>query len=152
MKRTVIILLVAVCLVSFAGVSFLAQENSSPREIWMLLTAMEKASYLRGLRDGITECLSYLVTMAPTDDKEMEMAMDEMVVLVEFIWGNGRPIVELMDNLFRDPVNENVQWPWMCMVACGILEGQDVEQMLKEARKEGHLNPLMRYQKYKEKK
>lgn len=155
MKKITIIFIIAVCLLSFIDISFLAKEILSPGEAWNSLTKTEKAGYIRGFRDGIQECLSELVPLYNAETEEnidMLMALRKLHDLCYFIWEYGRAIITVIDDLYKDPANTYIHWPSMCEVACQKLKGEDVEQLLKEARKEGYLKPLIDIQEYKEKK
>ena len=54
MKRIIIIFIIACCLLCFMEISCLAK---NPGELWNVVTEVEKASYIRGFREGIEECL-----------------------------------------------------------------------------------------------
>jgi hypothetical protein len=154
MKKIIIIFLIAFYLLSFTGVSYLVEEPMSPGEIWNVLTGMEKTSYQRGFRDGIVECLNKLVPLIRDKDIglhsiRLDITISELYDLYDFIWEHGEAIENVMDDLYKDPANTYIQWPSMCEIAYQKLKGEDVEQLLKKARKEGYLHPLVTYQEYK---
>jgi len=157
MKKTVIIFMIAFCLLSFTGVSSLAKEITSEGELWNGLTEMEKASYVRGFRDGIDDCLIKLVPLIKDKDIGLhsvflDIALRELYDLRNFIWEHGKAVRTVMDDLYKDPANIYIHFPSMCKIACQKLKGEDVEQLLKKARKEGYLHQPITYPEYKEKK
>jgi len=153
MKRIIIIFLIVFYLLSFTEVSYLTEELMSPGEFWNVLTKVEKATYQRGFRDGIVECLNKLVPLIKDKDIGLPsifliMALDELDDLYHFIWGHGEAVETVMDNLYKDPANTYIKYPSMCEIACQKLKGEDVEQLLKKARKKGYLYPSITYQEY----
>ena len=154
MKKIIIIFLIAFYLLSFTEVSYLAEELMSPGELWNATTETGKVIYIRGFRDGIMECLIKLVPLYNAEtEKNIDrgIALSELYDFWDFIWGHQEAVKTVMDDLYKDPANTYIQYPSMCEIAYQKLKGEDVEQLLKKARKEGYLHPLVTYQEYKKK-
>ena len=155
MKRIIVIFMIIFCLLSFTGISLAEKEISTFGELWNSLDRMHKIGYVRGFRDGIIVCFNELILLTSPyepDDEEIRRTLLEMLVLYEFIWEYGEAIINVMDDLYKDPANVYIHWPSMCRVACQKLKGEDIEQLLREVRKAGYLKPLINIQEYKEKK
>ena len=68
-------------------------------------------------------------------DSEMRMAVRKMFDLYEFICGHYEAVQTVMDDLYKDPANTYIQFSSMCEIACQKLKGEDIEPLLRKARK-----------------
>ena len=132
-KRVVIIFLIAFCLLSFMGVSYLAEEHPTYGEIWnnISMSDMYKILYVKGIAGGFE--LSVIITR----NRITELS-DELVDWSNFIVENGETIIKVMDSLYKDPTNTYIGCALICFVACRKLKGEDTEQLLKDLRKIGY--------------
>ena len=130
MKRIIIISIIAVCLLSFTGISYLIEEHPIAGELWndTEMSDMYKKMYLYGIAGGFI--LSGIVT-STTESKDWD----------GFISKNMEAIIKVMDDLYKDPSNMYIDWYLICLIACQKLKGEDTEQLLKGFRK-------VAYQKY----
>ena len=139
MKKITIIFIIVICLLSFVGTSCLGEEHMSPGKAWNFLTRFDtndikasyliKACYIKGFRDGAV--LSAAISNANGSD--LERVEDWCL----FISQNNEAIWKVMDDLYKDPANTNIEWLTMCQIACAKLRGNNnIEQALQGAREE----------------
>jgi len=133
MKKTVIIFMIAFCLLSFTGVSSLAKEHPTYREIWnnIVMSDMYKILFVKGIAGGF-ELSAIIAGHCNTE------LLDEFVDWNNFIVENGKTIIKVMDSLYKDPANTYIDPALICFVACRKLKGEDTEQLLKDLRKNGY--------------
>lgn len=131
MKKIIVIFIIACCLLCFMEISCLAK---NPGELWNVVTEVEKASYIRGFREGIEECLKKFELFISTEN--MWIAHHKLYELYDFICGHGEAIITVMNNLYKDPANTYIQFSSMCQIAYQKLKGEDIEPLLRETRKE----------------
>ena len=146
MKKITIIFIIVICLLSFMGISCLAEETSSPGETWnKTLSIQGKVSYIMGFNSGIVVCAAKLDTLISEDrgfgeeiDYELEIIhlfMDLRESLI-FINEHMEAILEVMEGLYKDPANTYIILAPMIEIACQKLKGEDVGPLLQEARKD----------------
>jgi len=142
-KRVVIIFIIAFCLLCLLEISCLANEPSSPGEIWNTSSVMVKVVYVLGFQQGIGMTINKLASaiMENKDNflagNDVGKAWDELRDLSNFIDEHAPAILKVMDDLYKDPANMYIYTVSMCEIAYHKLKGEDIEPLLKEARKEG---------------
>jgi hypothetical protein len=133
MKRIIIISIIAVCLLSFTGISSLAKEHPTYEEVWnnICMSDMYKTLFVKGIAGG------FELSVVITGHRNTELS-DEFVDWSNFIVENGETIIKVMDSLYKDPANAYIGCALICFVACRKLKGEDTEQLLKDLRKIGY--------------
>ena len=139
MKRIAIVVVIIFLLISFVKFSCLAEERPKPGEIWnstfkkfdticnQNISNLVKKFYVRAIAQGIL-----MSTALGVVEGEYDM-FDQASFIVE----NLDEIIEIMDDLYKDPANINITLGWMCIIACDKLKGEDIETLLQEARSLG---------------
>jgi len=136
MKKTIIIFIIAFCLLCFMGMSFLAQEPLTSGHFWNSSSFMEKLNYITGFRMGILKCVLKLGPLTPrTKGSDLAIAFDELIDLYGFIREHSDAIITVMDDLYKEPANTYIQFESICEIACQKLKGEDIEPLLREERK-----------------
>ena len=130
MNKIIIIFVIIFCLLSFIGISSLAEEHPIAGEIWnnINMTDIHKNIYLQGIAGGFI--LSATIKSIPG-----------LSDWNNFILQNNKTIMLVMDEFYKDPANIYISWDLMCLVACQKIKGEDVDQLLRDYRK-------FAYQKY----
>ena len=142
MKKIIIIFIIVFCLSSFMEIFCLANEPSSPGEIWNTSSVMIKVVYVIGFQQGIGMTLNKLASaiIGSKDSfllgSDVGKAWDELIDLSNFIDEHEPAILKVMDDLYKDPANTYIFGADMCLLAYHKLKGEDIEPLLKEARKE----------------
>ena len=135
MKRTVIVFIIACCLLSFIEISYLAQKPLTNGDFWNVTTFMEKVSYITGFRMGILKCVLKLGPLTPrAKGSDLDITFDELLDLYGFIKEHLDAIITVMDDLYKEPANTYIQPESICEIACQKLKGEDIEPLLREAR------------------
>ena len=144
MKRIVIIFTIVCVLLSFVGVAYPAEETikpPKPGDFWNRLVNLDemighkisdtmKGLYIKGVAQGI------LLTLGLIDLSEI----DKEGIIIDygyFILKHIEEIRRIMDDLYKDPANVNIQISWMCGVATDKLKGEDVEDLIQDYRMMG---------------
>ena len=136
MKKIIVIFIIAFCLSSFIGISFLAQEPLTSGHLWNSSSFMEKLNYITGFRMGILKCVLELGPLTPkAKGSDLAIAFDELIDLYGFIKEYSDTIITVMDDLYKDPANTYIQLESICEIACQKLKGEDIEPLLREERK-----------------
>ncbi len=139
MKRIIIIFIIAFCLLSFVGLSYLAKEPSSPGKAWNTSSDVVKNTFVVGLGAGITHCLDKLMPLVTVGSSEtilLEIFLDRSIDFYSFIYEHRENLIAVMDDLYKDPANTYILPGPLCEIAYQKLKGEDIEPLLKEARKE----------------
>ena len=63
-----------------------------------------------------------------------EPTLDKMRFYSSFILENNQEIMEIMDDLYKDPANVKIKLDWMCITAVIKLVGGDFEVKLQAGR------------------
>lgn len=140
MKRITTIFIITLCLLSFAGPSCLAQESYG--KDWNSFSSSEKQLYLLGISHGLMKCSKdfSLFTedyLRGTEDEEGRRILTSFVKdsnkLSELISFNYEAIIDIMNGLYREPANANIDFHYICFLAC---------QRLKEESTLGNPRPM----------
>ena len=149
MKKITIILLIAVCLLSFVEISCLSQEsNESPGEAWNRYTGETKGIVVVAYTAGIAHAFIKLVPLltvrseqAPISNEDRMLWEEEMKVINELYEIQScsddflLDIIKVMTDLYKDPANTRIGISAMIDIAYQKLKGEDIEPLLREARK-----------------
>ena len=143
MKRTVIIFIIALCLLCFMEISCLAsaEELPSSGEAWNMFSVTTKRAFMIGFQGGIAMSFSKvdpIVVGCSADSVEMKVWV-ELVNLFNFINEHVDAILKVMDDLYKDPANTYIIANSIIEIACQKLKGEDIEPLLQEARKKALL-------------
>jgi len=140
-------------LLSFAGGSCLSKEASSPCRMWNTMDDNNKISYIMGIKEGIEMCMYKLADWLPAftnkDGAVLFFAIledysnfvglfyDEAIVddYNKFI-DRLHTVAKTISDLYKDPANTYINVSDMCILASRKLIGEDIEPLLREARKE----------------
>ena len=145
MKKIIIIFTVVFCLISFVEISYLAEEPSSPGPGYIRsnkLSDTTKIYFVMGFIAGMEECLNKLTPIPVERDSNGGIALQELIDLYYFVRDHGLAVISVMDDLYKDPANTYIILAPIIKIACQKLKGEDIEKLLKEARKEGYLKTL----------
>lgn len=147
MKKIIILLLVAFCLLCFMEISCFA-EGPLPvlnGEFWNGLTKLEgslaiKGAYIRGVKDGIEKGIECMGKLPLDKDKDGTTAFLLLLDFLVIISEAPKAVVTVMDDLYKDPANTYIPLCSMCEIASMKLKSEDeewmeyIESLLKEAR------------------
>lgn len=142
LRKTTIILIIVFCLLSFVGVSCLAQESCG--KAWNSISYLEKQFYLVGMTDGLIMCISDFYVSTGSYIVELEDPEERMILtasmsrsndLMGLISSNSEVIINIMDDLYEDPANIYIIYRNIFILACQKLKGENIEPLLQKARK-----------------
>ena len=142
MKKITIILIIVLCLLYFMEVSCLAQESWG--KAWNSISHLEKQFYLMGMTDGLFMCISdfyistgsYIVELEDYEERMMLTAsMARSNDLLGLITSNSEAIINIMNDLYKDPANVYIIYRDIFILSCRKLKGEDIESLLQKARK-----------------
>lgn len=144
MKRTIIIFIIAVCLLSFVGLSYLAEEPPNFSKRWDSLSDYGKVAYLIGLGEGLgqgfLDCVNWFTPYFP-EKKEGEkirayipIGINKYFEYVNFISTNEEVVIKVMSDLYKEPANVYISTPEMSFLAYRKLKGESIESLLRELR------------------
>jgi len=147
MKKIIIIFIIVFCLLSFMGISCLA--NFSYGEFWNSIDEESKMAYVAGVREGVEMCLLQLIDYSPplSTDKEaiakfsttlennynfIALFMkDEMEKTPNLL----KTFTKIMDDLYKDHANTYIGISNMCIIASRKLRGEPIDSLLRDLRK-----------------
>ena len=146
MKKITIIFIIVICLLSFLGTSSLAK----PSETWNLLKDFDKGVLVVGVREGAWMFIEQVADCRPTQFANSELEAKFMAFYKDalnftnlFSTGNKekdidlwKSLVEVIDDLYKDPANSYIPIANMCLVASRKLRGEPIESLLREFRKD----------------
>ena len=146
MKKISIIFIIVICLLSFLGTSYLAK----PSETWNLLKDFDKGVFVMGVREGAWMFMEQLAECRPTqfanselETKFMTFYKDALNFTNLFLTENKeksidlwKSLVEVIDDLYKDPANSYIPVANMCLIASRKLRGEPIESLLRELRKD----------------
>ena len=150
MKKITFIFIVAFCLISFVEISCFSQEsNKSAGEWWNQLTGETKFIIVVVYTAGIQHCFIELMPLltlraeqAPPSNEDKKLWEEEMKVINELYEIQSYSadylldITKVMTDLYKDPANTRISISIMIDIAYQKLKGEDIEPLLREARKE----------------
>ena len=146
MKKITIIFIIVICLLSFVGTSSLAK----PSETWNMLKDFDKGVFVMGVREGAWMLIEQLADCRPTQFANNEAKIKFMAFLKDvvnftnlFLTGDRekrvdlwKSLVEVIDDLYKDPANSYIPTANMCLIATRKLRGEPIELLLRELRKD----------------
>ncbi len=146
MKKITTIFIIVICLLSFVGTSSLAK----PSETWNQLKDFDKGVLAIGVRQGVWMVLEKLTDCRPIQFANNESEIKFTAFLKDafnftnlFLTGDAekgidlwKSLVEVIDDLYKDPANSYVPIANMCLIASRKLRGEPIESLLRELRKD----------------
>ena len=146
MKKISIIFIIVICLLSFLGTSSLAK----PSETWNLLKDFDKGVFVMGVREGAWMFMEQLAECRPTQFANSELEVKFLAFYKDvlnftnlFLTGDTeksvdlwKSLVEVIDDLYKDPANSYIPIANMCLIASRKLRGEPIESLLRELRKD----------------
>jgi hypothetical protein len=149
MKKITIIFIIVICLLSFLGTYSLAK----PSELWNLSKKTDKAVLVFGVRQGalmfieqVADCHPIQFANSDLEAKFMAFYEDALNFTNLFLTGNEekdidlwKSLVEVIDDLYKDPANSYIPIANMCLIASRKLRGEPIESLLRELRKDALL-------------
>ena len=145
-KYFLIIFIIALCLISFVKISYLAEEPYNYGKIWNSWSDYMRSIYIMGLKDGLQEQISFsFIARLIIEEKSVfdKYLKDSEVVkteearnktLSDFIRGDDEVIRNVMTDLYEDPANTYISFYDMGGIAYRELKGKSLESLLREAR------------------
>jgi hypothetical protein len=148
MKKIIIIFIIAVCLLcSTWGISCLAQEPVNYGKMWNSWSDYMRNIYIMGLKDGLQKQITLpFIAQLIIEEKDVfdKYLKDSEVVKTEekgnrilwdFIMFDDEAIRNVMTDLYKDPANTYISFYDMSGIAYRKLNGDYIEPLLKELRK-----------------
>ena len=146
MKKITIIFIVVLVLLSFVKISSLAK----PSETWNQLKVFDKRVLVFGVRQGAWMFMKQLADCRPTQFANSELEVKFLAFYKDafnftnlFLTGDAEKgidlwnsLVEVIDDLYKDPANSYVPIANMCLIASRKLRGEPIESLLRELRKD----------------
>lgn len=146
MKKITIIFIVVLVLLSFVEISSLAK----PSEVWNPLKDFDKEVLVIGVRQGVWMFMEQLADCRPIQfaNSELEakfMAFYKDALNFTNLFSTGdteksvdlwKSLVEVIDDLYKDPANSYIPIANMCLLASRKLRGEPIESLLRELRKD----------------
>lgn len=129
--------IIVFCLLCFMEISCLglSKEPSSFRETWNTFSFRDKLVYITGFSEGITLSMTKLVPVTARYS-DGGKGFSEICDLSNFLKGNHLvAIIEVIDDLYKDPANTYIPAGYIIEIACQKLKGEDIEPLLQEVRK-----------------
>jgi len=150
MKKIIIILIIAFCLSSSAGVSCLAaKEAYSPSQMWNSMDDTNREVYIWGIREGIVMCMEQITErfLVPAfinknDTSIIEDILENYDQFVRIFDADDskitdtllKTVVNIVNDLYKDPANTYINVSDMCLLASRKLRGESIESSLRELR------------------
>lgn len=149
MKKIIIISIIAFFLLSFMEISCLAKEAYSPSQMWNSMDDNAKEVYIWGIREGIVMCMEQITErfLVPAFINKNDTSIiedilenyDQFVMLFraddyEITLNLLKTVVNIVSDLYKNPVNTYINVSDMCLLASRKLKGEDIESSLRELR------------------
>lgn len=151
MKRIIIIFIIAFCLLSFMEISYSNEEPKKHGELWDYLSDIQKITFILAIDYGITKgieiCMigygSYYFERETEEEERKQIAIVGLTILNEYLEIRSpfdlEVISKAVTDLYKDPTNTYIPVDDMYILALRKLKGEDIEPLLREARKEALL-------------
>jgi len=152
MKKITIIFIIVFCLLSFVGISCLAaKEAYSPSQMWNSMDDNAKEVYIWGIRSGLVMCMEQITEryLVPSlinnyDTSIIEDILENYYQFVKMFSADDykmtttllKTVVNIVNDLYKDPVNTYINVSDMCLLASRKLRGESIELSLRELREE----------------
>jgi hypothetical protein len=133
MQKITNVFIITLCLSSFVGISCLAQESYA--KTWNNFSSSEKQLYLLGISHGLMKCTRdfFLFTedyLRGIEDREERRMLTSSIKdsnnLLELISFNYKTIIDIMNDLYREPANTDIDFHYICFLACQRFKGEKV--------------------------
>ena len=146
MKRITIIFIIVFCLLSFTGISNLAEKPFDYGDMWNSWSDSTRSIYIMGLKDGIQHqstihFIDQLLIIEKNvfdkylkDSEVVEMEKKVNKVLWDFLFFEDKSIRDVATNLYQDPANAYVSLYNILGIAFRKIKGENIEPLLQEAR------------------
>ena len=147
MKRKyylLVLFLVAVCLLSFIGVSYSNEEPKKYGELWDGLSDIQKATFVVAMDSGITKGFELcMIGYADYFSKRVYEERYQAGITYLTAFNNYldlrspldlEVISKVITELYKDPANIYIRVEDMYIIALHEMKGEDVEPLLREAR------------------
>ena len=141
------------CLFSFIEISYLAEEHINFAEYWNIFTDYERQTYLiglgHGLAKGFLDCVNQFAPNLPEGEEGEKIRASIPIVInkyfqfINFISGDSssrNAVITVTTDLYRDSANIFIPLTEMIFIAYKKLNGENIEPLLQEARKEALQN------------
>lgn len=131
MQKITNVFIITLCLLSFVGISCLAQESYA--KTWNNFSSSEKQLYLLGISHGLMKCTKdfFLFTedyLRETEDGEERRILTSFIEdsnnLSGLISFNHETIIDIMNDLYREPANTDIDFHYICFLACQRFKGE----------------------------
>jgi len=148
MKRIAIIFIIVFCLLSFTGISNLAEKPFDYGEMWNSWSDYTRSIYIMGLKDGIQhQSTIHFIDQLLIEEKNVfdKYLKDSEVVeaekkinrvLWDFLLLEDKSIRDVATDLYQDPANAYVSFYNMLGIAFRKIKGEDTESLLQKVREE----------------
>lgn len=145
MKKIIIIFIIALCLLSFTGISYSNEEPKKFGELWNSFSNIQKNTYILatdyGITKGIDICLmgyvDYFIEREGKDKGE-QIAIAGLSILNEYLEIRSTFDIEVISKvvteLYKDPSNIYIWISDMYILALLKVKGESIESSLREAR------------------
>ena len=145
MKKIIIIFIIALCLLSFTGISYSNEEPKKFGEAWNSFSNIQKITYISAIDHGITKGIS-ICLMGYTDyfieregkDKQKQIAIAGLSILNEYLEIRSTFDIEVISKvvteLYKDPANTYIWISDMYILALLKVKGESIESSSREAR------------------
>jgi len=148
MKRIIIILLIAVCLISFMDMTYSAKEYYiNYGEMWLKLSNGYRFLYITGFIGGMDLWGIKILPILTSKMRENLLTYEETEVIQKLLDFRNyfaglvgdvdgfKNIINIVTDLYKDPANTYIPTYKMIEVAYQKLKGKDIEPLLREERK-----------------
>jgi len=149
MKKIIIIFIILCCLLSFMEISCFTKEAHSPSQMWNSFDDNAKEVYLWGIREGIVMCMEQITErfllpafINKNDTSIIEDILENYDQFVRIFdvddyetqYNLLKTVVNILNNLYKDPANTYIAVSDMCLLASRKLRGESIESLLRVLR------------------
>jgi len=147
MKRIIIILLIAVCLLSFSEIPLAEEKSLNHGKAWLEASVLSRAHFIAGFVAGIDFwCIKTLpiitskIRKGLLTDEEHEIILDSLDLRVYFAGladdiDGAKNFYNIVTSIYEDPTNTYIPIYSVIEFAYLKLKGEDIEPLLREARR-----------------
>ena len=147
MKKITIILLIAVCLMSFVGIPLAKERPVNYGKVWLEASELSKAYCIAGFVAGmdlwsikVLPILTSKIEKGLLTNEENEVIL-ELTELRSYFAGlsentdGAKNFYNIITNIYENPANTYILACKIILFAYKKLKGEDIEPLLREARK-----------------
>jgi len=150
MKKIIIIFVIVFCLLSFIEISCFTKEAHSPSQMWNSFDDNAKEVYIWGIREGIVMCMEQITErfllpafINKNDTSIIEDILENYDQFVRIFdvddyetqYNLLKTVVNIVNNLYKDPANTYIAVSDMCLLASRKLRGEPIDSLLEGLRK-----------------